>query len=60
MRSYWMSLTLVAVVLCGYSAIVFTSRTANQKAERIANPSEPREPAAAATAATTEASTNVN
>lgn len=65
MRSYWMSLSLVAGLLLGYTAIVFSSHPINgSKLERAnVNPTEPREPATAASAsqaAAVEASANVN
>jgi|GEM_PF-6028655 len=61
MRSYWLSMSLVAGLLLGYTAIVLNSHSAPSKAEHATtNPSQPREPAAASTAAAIEASSNVN
>lgn len=48
MRSYWLSLTLVAVVLLGYTAIVLTSHA--QQTTAKSDSQEMRQPAQAATA----------
>lgn len=66
MRSYWLSLTLVAVFIFGYTAIVLNSQRAPQKSEvpHASAETQPREPAAqaASTEVKTDASaaTNVN
>jgi hypothetical protein len=63
MRSYWMSMSFVAALIIGYTAMVFNSHSSNGSAQQNkelqhnASPNEPREPAAAPRATTTEAST---
>jgi hypothetical protein len=62
MRSYWMSLTLVAVLLLGYTAIVLNSHSQNgqpkMEAPRASAELQPREPAAQA--AVTDSPKNVD
>ncbi len=50
MRSYWLSLTLVAVFIIGYTAIVLNSHATPSKSEapRASTELQPREPAAQA------------